>query len=34
MVLIPQLQPGNIVIIDNATFHQGQNIRELSTLMI
>ena len=22
--LIPQLQPGNIIVIDNATFHKGQ----------
>jgi transposase len=27
--LIPQLQPGNIIIIDNATFHQGQSIQEI-----
>ena len=27
--LIPQLQPGNIIIIDNATFHKGQSIREI-----
>jgi transposase len=27
--LIPQLQPGNIIIIDNATFHKGQSIREM-----
>ena len=27
--LIPQLQPGNIIIIDNATFHKGQSIQEI-----
>ena len=27
--LIPQLQPGDIIIIDNATFHKGQSIREI-----
>lgn len=27
--LIPQLQPGNIIIIDNATFHKGQSIKEI-----
>jgi transposase len=27
--LIPQLQPGNIIIIDNTTFHQGQSIQEI-----
>ncbi len=27
--LIPQLQPGNIIIIDNATFHKGQSILEI-----
>jgi transposase len=27
--LIPQLQPGNIIIIDNATFDQGQSIQEI-----
>ena len=27
--LILMLQPGNIIIIDNATFHKGQSIREI-----
>ncbi|WP_216595581.1 IS630 family transposase [Myxosarcina sp. GI1] len=27
--LIPQLQPGDIIIIDNATFHKGQSIQEI-----
>jgi transposase len=27
--LIPQLQPGNIIIIDNATFDKGQSIKEI-----
>ena len=27
--LIPQLNPGDIIIIDNATFHQGAIIKEL-----
>ena len=27
--LIPQLQPGNIIIIDNATFHKGQSVIEI-----
>ena len=27
--LIPQLEPGDIIIIDNATFHKGQSIREM-----
>ncbi len=27
--LIPQLQPGDIIIIDNASFHKGEHIREI-----
>ena len=27
--LLPQLHPGDIVIMDNATFHKGQTITEL-----
>ena len=27
--LIPQLQPGDIIIIDNATFHKGETIKKL-----
>ena len=27
--LIPQLEPGDIIIVDNATFHKGESIREL-----
>lgn len=27
--LIPQLKPGNIIIVDNATFHRGQSIKEI-----
>ena len=27
--LIPQLNPGDIIIIDNATFHKGENIRKI-----
>ncbi len=27
--MIPQLQPGNIIIIDNATCHKGQSIQEI-----
>lgn len=27
--LVPLLQPGQIVILDNATFHQGKKIQEL-----
>jgi transposase len=27
--LIPQLNPGDIIIIDNATFHKGENIRKM-----
>ncbi len=27
--MIPQLQPGDIIIIDNATFHKGQSIQEI-----
>ncbi len=28
-MLIPNLQPGQTVILDNATFHKGEKIREL-----
>lgn len=28
-MLIPQLKPGQIVILDNATFHKGEKIRQL-----
>jgi transposase len=28
-MLIPNLQAGQTVIVDNVTFHQGENIREL-----
>jgi transposase len=27
--LIPQLEPGDIIIVDNATFHKGESIREI-----
>ena len=27
--LLPQLQPGDIIVMDNATFHKGETIREL-----
>ena len=27
--LLPQLKPGQVVILDNASFHQGGRIREL-----
>lgn len=27
--MIPQLKPGNIIIIDNATFHLWQSIKEI-----
>jgi len=27
--LIPQLTPGDIIILDNATFHKGESIREI-----
>ena len=27
--LIPQLEPGEIIILDNATFHKGESIREI-----
>ena len=27
--LIPQLEPGDIIILDNASFHQGERIREI-----
>jgi len=27
--LIPELNPGQIIILDNATFHKGERIREL-----
>jgi transposase len=27
--LIPQLETGDIIILDNATFHKGENIREI-----
>ena len=27
--LLPQLQPGNVIVIDNATFHHGQAIEEM-----
>ncbi len=27
--LLPQLQPGNVIVIDNATFHHGQAIAEM-----
>ena len=27
--MIPQLQPGDIIIVDNATFHKGESIREI-----
>jgi hypothetical protein len=27
--LIPQLEPGDIIIVDNATFHKGETIREI-----
>ena len=27
--LIPQLEPGDIIIVDNATFHKGENIKEM-----
>lgn len=27
--LLPQLEPGDIIIIDNASFHQGESIREI-----
>ena len=27
--LVPHLKPGDIVILDNATFHKGGNIREI-----
>lgn len=27
--MIPQLSPGDIIVIDNATFHKGENIRKL-----
>lgn len=27
--LLPQLQPGDIIIIDNASFHQGKSIRKI-----
>ncbi|NES08273.1 MAG: transposase [Okeania sp. SIO2F4] len=27
--LIPQLEPGDIIIVDNATFDQGESIREV-----
>lgn len=29
--MIPQLQPGNIIVIDNATFHKGQSIQEVDS---
>ena len=28
--LLPQLKPGDIIVIDNATFHKGQSIREIA----
>ena len=30
--MIPQLQPGNLIIIDHATFHKGQSIQEIVEL--
>jgi DDE superfamily endonuclease len=27
--LIPQLKPGDLIILDNATFHKGERIREI-----
>lgn len=27
--LLPQLKPGDIIVIDNASFHKGQSIEEL-----
>lgn len=27
--LLPQLEPGDIIIIDNASFHQGESIKEI-----
>jgi transposase len=27
--LVPQLQPGDVIMIDNASFHQGQAIEEI-----
>jgi transposase len=27
--LVPQLQPGDVIVIDNASFHQGQAIEEI-----
>ena len=27
--LIPQLEPGDVIIIDNASFHQGENLRKI-----
>lgn len=28
--LIPKLEPGDVIIIDNASFHQGENIRKIA----
>lgn len=28
--LLPQLKPGDIIVIDNATFHKGQSIQEIA----
>jgi predicted O-methyltransferase YrrM len=27
--LLPKLKPGTLIILDNATFHKGESIREL-----